>query len=196
VSQQWWYLRRALPWAALLGCCAAAVVVAGLLARWPTSAVVLLPLLLACCAAAGGFAFDEVALPVVEVTPRGATWLRAARLAVSVVPLALWSAVVWLRPGDLALDEAAWWGVGGAAIALAVGAAATASRRSVPAPGNALAPIVAIALISPLVVTAFLGWSSVYPFDDLTDAAQGLWWFVGAAGVAACFAALRPGLKR
>jgi hypothetical protein len=196
MSQQWWYLRRAVPWAALLGCCVAAITVALLLERWPTASLLLLPALIACCAAAAGFAFDEVPLPVVEVTPRGATWRRTARLAAALGPLALWGAVLWLRPGDLALDRGSWFAVGGAAILLAAGAAATASRRSIPAPGSALAPVVAIALVSPLVVTGFLGWSSVYPFDDLTTAAQGLWWLVGGAGLAACGTALRPGVAR
>lgn len=196
MSKQWWYLRRAVPWAALLGCCAGAVGVALLLERWPTSALVLLPVLLACCVAAAGFAFDEVTLPVVEVTPRGATWRRGARLAVAAVPLLLWGAVVWLRPGDLALDRVAWWAVGSAAIVLALGAAALASRRSVAAPGSVLAPVVAIALISPMVITSFLGWASVYPFGDLTATGQGLWWLVGGAGLVACAAALRPGVRR
>lgn len=46
------------------------------------------------------------------------------------------------------------------------------------------------------VVAGFLGWSSLYPFADLTAAGQGLWWTVGGAGAAACVAALRPGLGR
>lgn len=195
MGQQWWYLRRAVPWAALLGCCAGAVTAGLLLERWPTASFLLLPVLLACCAAAAGFAFDETTLPVVEVTPRGATWRRVSRLAVAAVPLALWGAVVWLRPGDLAIDRPAWWAVGGSAIVLALGAAAMASRRSVASPGGALASVVAIALVSPLVITSFLGWSPVYPFDDLTATGQGLWWLVGGAGLAACVLGLRPGLR-
>jgi hypothetical protein len=196
MTEQWWYLRRGVSWTAVLGCCTLAVVGAGLLERWPTGALVLMPVLLAGCAAAAGFAFDEVTLPVVEVTPRGATWRRFARLSVATVPLALWIAVVWLRPGDSVLDRPAWWAVGGAAVMLTAGSAAVASRRSVAAPGSALAPIVAIALTSPLVVTGFLGWSSPYPFADLTASAQGVWWMVGGIGLAACVVALRPGLRR
>jgi hypothetical protein len=196
VRQQWWYLRKAVPWAALLGCCVGAVAAGLLLERWPGSAFLLLPALLACCAAAAGFAFDEVTLPVVEVTPRGSTWRRVARLGVALVPLVLWGAVLWLQPGDLRLDRGAWWAVGSAAIVLAAGAAALASRLSVAAPGGVLAPVVAIALIGPLVVTSLLGWSSVYPFGNLTAAGQGLWWSVGGAGVLTCVVALRPGLSR
>lgn len=195
MSQRWWYLRRAVPWTALLGCCAGAAGVGLVLGRWPQSSFILLPLLLACCAAAAGFAFDEVPLPVVEVTPRGATWRRVSRLAVAAVPFALWGAVVWWRPGDLVLDRGAWWAVGGAAVGLAAGAAAVASRRAVATPGNMLAPIVAIALVAPLVVTSFLGWSSLYPFGDLATGASTMWVALGAAAVVACVTALRPGLR-
>lgn len=194
MSKQWWYLRRAVPWAALLGCCVGAVGVALMLERWPSAAIVLLPVLLACCAAAAGFIFDEVTLPVVEVTPRGATWRRSTRLAVASLPLALWGAVVWLRPGDSILDRGEWWVVGSAAIVLTAGTAAILSRRSIAAPGGALAPVVAIVLVSPLVVTGFLGWASVYPFGELTGGGRALWWLVGGGGVVACLAALRPGL--
>jgi hypothetical protein len=196
MSQQWWYLRRAVPWAALLGCCAAAVVTGGLLERWPTAALVLMPVILVCCAAAAGFAFDEMSIAVVEVTPRGANWRRVARLSVTALPLALWSMVVWLRPGDLVLDREAWWAVGGAVIVLAAGCAATASRRCVASPGNAIAPLLAIALTSPLVLSGLLGWSSLYPFDDLTVGASTVWAVVGVAGIGTWLAALRPEPRR
>ena len=48
-------------------------------------------MLLACCAAAAAFAYDENALPVVAVTPRGAGWRRANRLGVTLVPLSAWA---------------------------------------------------------------------------------------------------------
>ena len=194
MSQRWWYLRRGVAWPALLGCCAAAVVVAGALSRWPSSATVLLPALLACCAAGAGFAFDEGAGAVVTVTPRGAGWRRTTRLAVALVPLALWCAVVVARPGDLPLDRSAWWSVGAATLALTSGLAAWLSRRAVDSPGAVLASVVAVAVLSPVVVTAFLGWESVYPVSDVAGGVRAFWLTVGASGLVAWVAATRPGL--
>jgi len=76
-------------------------VTAVLLARWPDDAFLLAPALLACCAAAAAFAYDEDALAVVAVTPRGAGWRRANRLGVTLVPMSVWALVVALRPGDV-----------------------------------------------------------------------------------------------
>ncbi len=191
----WWYLRRGIPWLALLGCCAAAVALAGVLARWPSTALLMLPVLLACCAAGAAFVFDERATAVVAVTPRGATWRRTARLAVAGVPLAVWSSVVLLRPGDLALQRSGWWLVGAATIALVAGTAALASRRQVAAPGSLLAAVVALAVIGPVIVTSFLGWESIYPVEGFPAAVRTFWWVVAAAGAIACLAALRPGVR-
>ena len=181
MTLRWWYLRRGVPWLAVLGCCAAAGLLAGLLARWPSAAIVLLPAILASCAAAATFVFDERPVLLVAVTPRGASWRRTARLAVALVPLGVWAAVVLLRPGDLPLHRGGWLLIGFAAVSLSVGCAALASRREVPAPGAMLAPVVALAAISPVVVSAFLGWESVYPIGDFP---QGVWvfWLVVAPG--------------
>ena len=71
-------------------------------------ALVLLPGLVASCAAAAAFCFDEVSLPVVEVTPRGATWRRTARLAAAArAPRRLDRRRRSCAPGDLPLDAAA-----------------------------------------------------------------------------------------
>lgn len=171
---RWWYLRRGVPWLAVLGCCAAAGLLAGLLARWPSSAPVLLPAVLACCAAAATFVFDERPVLLVAVTPRGATWRRTARLAVALVPLGVWAAVVLARPGDLSLHRGGWLLIGFAAVSLSVGAAALASRWEVPSPGGMIAPAVALAVIGPVIVAGFLGWESIYPIGDFP---QGVWVF-------------------
>ncbi len=196
MTQRWWYLRRAVTWTALLGCCAAAVLVALLVGRWPSSALVLLPALVACCAAAAAFAFDEVTLPVVEVTPRGATWRRSARLALACVPLAVWSVVVWVSPGGLLVAQRAWLAVGGAAILLSVGLAAAASRRSVPTPGSSLASLIVMSLVGVVVVGMFLGLDPIYPYDGATGSTRGFWSAVAGAGALACVLGLRPGLRR
>lgn len=195
MAERWWYLRRGVAWPALLSCCAAALAVAAALSRWPSSAAVLLPALLACCAAAAGFAFDEGAGTVVAVTPRGSGWRRTARLLVVMVPLAVWCALVVARPGDLPLARSAWWLVGAAVIALTSGVAAWASRREVGFPGSVLAPVIALAVLSPVVVTAFLGWESVYPVSDLARGVWAFWLAVGGLGLIAWGAASRPGMR-
>jgi len=189
-----WYLRRAVPWMAVLGCCAGAVLLALALDRWPTTALVLLPGLVAACAAAASFCFDEVSLPVVEVTPRGAAWRRGARLVVALVPLLVWTLAVAARPGELPLDRSASWLVGFAAIGMTVGLAALASRHAVASPGSPLASAVVLVVISPVVVAAFLGWDSLYPIGDFASGVLTFWLAVAGAGVLACLAALRPGV--
>jgi len=195
MSQVGWCLRRGVAWAPLLGCCAGALLLVAVLERWPGSALVLLPALVACCAGAAAFCFDEAALPVVEVTPRGGTWRRRARLAVAGVPLLLWVVAVALRPGDLALSRGPWWLVGFAAIMLAAGVAALASRYAVAAPGGPLAAGVVLAVIGPVIVTAFLGWDTPYPVDDFGTEVVAFWSAVAALAVLTCAAALRPALR-
>ncbi len=191
-----WYLGRAIPWMALLGCCAGAVAVAALLEHWPGSALLMLPALLACCTAAAAFVFDETSLAVVEVTPRGATWRRTARLAVVLVPLLVWGTAVQLRPGDLDLARSAYWFLGGAAVALAAGLAAMASRHAVPTPGAALAAGIALATLGPVIVTLFLDLDPIYPFGDFPTGVALLWTGVAAVGVACCAVGLRPAVRR
>ena len=190
-----WYLRRAIPWVALLGCCTAALAAVAMLHRWPSAAMALLPATLACCAAAAAFVFDEQAAAVVAVTPRGAGWRRTARGAVAFLPLALWTGMVAWRPGDLPLERSGWWLVGLATVLLIVGVAGVAARRELPAPGAVLAPVIAIAVFSPIVITLFLGWDSIYPTGDFAPGVTTFWLVVGGAGLVACALALRPRLR-
>lgn len=195
MSARIWYLRRGVAWRPLLGACGAALVTAALLARWPEDAFLLAPALLACCAAGAAFAYDEDALAVVAVTPRGAGWRRANRLAVTLVPLSLWAVIVILRPGDVQLSRPGWWLVGGATVLLVTGAAALASRRLLPTPGVVLAPAVALMAVAPVTLSGMFSWGSIYPIGDFPDAVRTVWLCVsvGAAGV--CAVALRPGLR-
>lgn len=195
MAQRWWYLRRGVAWPALLACCAAALVLAGAVSRWPSSATVLLPAALACCAAAACFVFDERAGAVVAVTPRGAGWRRTARLAVALLPLVVWCGIVLARPGDLPLHRSGWWLVGGASVVLTSGLAARASRRAVDSPGSVLAPVVVLAVLSPVVVTAFLGWRTVYPVSDFTPGTWAFWLVVAGGGIVAWLLAARPGAR-
>ena len=74
------------------------------------------------------------------------------------MPLGVWTLFVLVDPGDLPLDSSAWWVVGVAAIALTVGLAALASRHAVASPGGSLASAAVMVVISPVVISAFLGW--------------------------------------
>jgi len=195
LSARLWYLRRGVAWLPLLGACVAAAITTAVLARWPDDAFLLAPAVLACCAAAAAFVYDEDALAVVAVTPRGAGWRRANRLGVTMVPLALWAAVVTLRPGDVPLSRPGWWLLGGATVLVVVGSAALASRRLVPTPGALLAPVVALAALAPVTLSGMFKWGSLYPINDFADAVRNVWLCVALCGLVACAVALRPGLR-
>jgi hypothetical protein len=195
LSARLWYLRWGVAWLPVLGACGAAAVTAALLARWPDDAFLLAPALLACCAAAAAFVYDEDALPVVAVTPRGAGWRRANRLGVALLPLSVWALVVTLRPGDVHLARSGWWLLGGAAVLLVTGAAALASRRLVPTPGAVLAPVVALAVVAPVTLSGMFSWGTIYPIGDFPDPVRTVWLGVALGGAVAAAVALRPGLR-
>jgi hypothetical protein len=195
LSARLWYLRRGVAWLPVLGSCVAAVVTAVLLMRWPEDAFLLAPALLACCAAGAAFVYDEDALAVVAVTPRGAGWRRVNRLAVTLVPLSVWAVVVTLRPGDVALSRSGWWLLGGATVLLVVGSAALASRRLLPTPGALLAPVVALAAVAPVTLAGMFSWGTLYPIGDFPDPVRTVWLGVAISGAAVCAVALRPGLR-
>ncbi len=190
-----WYVRRGAAWHPVLLGCGAAVAAALLLVRWPNLAGILAPASLACCAAAAAFVFDEDALQVVAVTPRGTSWRRTSRIAVALVPLAVWAAVVAVRPGDVALARPGWLLVGGAAILLVTGVAALASRRLVPAPGPLLAPIAALAVVAPVTFAGLFSWGTLYPIGEFPDPVHAVWLWVALSGAAVCAWAMRPGLR-
>jgi hypothetical protein len=195
LSARIWYLLRGVAWPPVLGGCAAAAVSAALMVRWPDAAVMLAPASLSCCAAAAAVAYDEAALPVVAVTPRGTGWRRGTRLVVVLVPLTVWALVVAVQPGDVPLVRPGWWLLGGAAVLLAVGSAALASRRLVPSPGAVLAPVVAVAVLAPVPLAGMFSWGSLYPIGGFPDAVRSVWLAVALSGAAACAVALRPGLR-
>jgi hypothetical protein len=179
----------------VLGACGAAALTALLLARQPDDAFLLGPALLACCAAAAAFAYDEDALQVVAVTPRGAGWRRANRLCVAAVPLSVWGLVVTMRPGDVHLYRSGWWLLGGAAFLLVTGSAALASRRLVPAPGALLAPVVALGAVAPVTIAGMFSWGTLYPIGEFPAGVRSVWLGVALVGAAVCGVALRPGLR-
>src|SRR6476619_2336045 len=89
-----WYLRRAVPWAALSGCGVVAVALVATARRWPETSGLVLPYALVACAAAAGFLMDESSAPIVGVTARGGAWRLLARLSGVVLPVSLWLALV------------------------------------------------------------------------------------------------------
>ena len=194
MSARLWYLGRGVAWLPLLGSCGAAVVTALLLVRWPDDAFLLAPAMLGCYAAAATFVYDEDALAVVAVTPRGAGWRRANRLGVTLVPLTLWAAVVILRPGDVPLSRPGWWLVGGATVLVVAGSAALASRRLVPTPGALLAPVVALVAVAPVTLSGMFSWGTLYPIGDFPDPVRTVWLAVALSGAGVCAVAMRPGL--
>ena len=196
MSTRLWYLRRGVAWLPLLGGCGAAAVIAVLLAWWPDDALLLAPALLACCAAAAAFAYDEDALPMVAVTPRGAGWRRANRLGVTLVPLSMWALMVALRPGNVQFWRPGWWLLGGATVLLVAGSAALASRRLVATPGALLAPVVALAAVAPVTLTGMFSWGTLYPVGDFPGPVRTVWLGVALTGAAVCAVALRPGPRR
>ena len=195
MSARLWYLRHGVAWLPVLACCAAAAVTALLVVRWPDVAGVLAPTVLACCAGAAAFVYDEDALPVVAVTPRGAGWRRTARLGVTLLPLSVWVVVVALRPGEVPFVRPGWWLLGGATLLLVTGSAALASRRLVQTPGALLAPVVALAAVAPVTLTGMFSWGSLYPIGDFPHAVRIVWFCVALVGAAVCTVAFRPGLR-
>jgi hypothetical protein len=174
---------------------ATAAAVAALMVRWPDAAPVLAPAVLACCVAAAAFTYDEDALLVVAVTPRGARWRRTSRFAVALVPLAVWATVVTARPGRVPLATAWWWLLGAAAVLLVVGTAALASRRMVPTPGPVLAPVVALSAVAPVTLAGMFSWGSLYPIGTFPGPVRTVWLAVALAGSAVSALALRPGIR-
>lgn len=190
-----WYLRRGVAWFPVLGGCGGAAVVAFLMVRWPDAVGILAPAILACCLGATAFSYDEDALPVVAVTPRGARWRRTSRFSVALLPSAVWVGVVAVRPGHAQLVRSWWWLLGAAAVLLVVGTAALASRRQVPTPGQVLAPVVALSAVAPVTVAGMFSWGSVYPIGDFPVPVRAVWLVVALGGAVVSALALRPGIR-
>lgn len=187
---RFWYLRRAVPRAAPLGCLVAAVVVTLLVNQWPGIALVGLPLVVATCAAAAGFAYDEPAAAVAAVTPRAGWWRGSARLIAALGPLLMLLVLLASMPGELRLDRGGWWLIGVAFVSLAVAPAAWAARSQVGRPGGAVAGGAVLLGIAPVVVTLMLGWEPIYPLGEFPGWAQALWTVAAMLGGAGCGTAM------
>jgi hypothetical protein len=188
-----WYAGRAVPWAALLACAALAAALTGAMNLWEQMAAALLPLAVVATAAAAGFLFDDHAVAVTSVTPRGRRWAPVTRLALAAVPVAVWLLLLPLLPGSVPLDTAGWWLIGAGACLLAAGVAGLAARGHQSRPGGMVATMLALLAIVPMVVGPFLDWEPVFPIGDFPGWAFGLWGGIAAVGAAMCaIAVLAP----
>lgn len=170
-----WYLRRAIPWAALLGSLSAAGALTLLLHRWPEVSMVGLPLVAASCAAAAGFVYDEPSAAIASVTPRAGWWRASARLLAALPPLAAVLILLAAMPAELRLDRSGWWLIGAAFVLLAVAPAAWGARHQVGRPGGAVAGGAVLLGIAPVVLSMVLGWETIYPFGEFATWVQAFW---------------------
>lgn len=195
-----WYLRRAVPWGALLGCLASAVFVAVLVHRWPDTGWIGLPLLVVSCAAAAAFVYDEPASAVASVTPRSGWWRGSTRLLTAILPLAVSVVLLTTMPAELRLDRGGWLLIAAACVLLTVTPAAWLAGRQVGRPGSAIASAAVIIGIAPLVLAAILGWESVFPLADVPDGIRKFWLVLAVGSGVCCLASLvtfgRPGIRR
>lgn len=175
-----WYLRRAVPWAALLGCLLAGAVLVGLARRWDSVIGLALPLAALLAVSATAFVYDEPAVAVTTVTPRGRRWAVLARLGAGGAVLALGLGLLLAVPGPV--DGPGWGlllaGAGGTVLLIAL----AGSRRQLPRPGATIASVVVLLGMAPLVLGTFLDLGSPYPMPELTDRLTALW--VGTGTVA------------
>lgn len=178
-----WYLRRAVPWSALLGGLVAAGVLVALVHRWEDATGAALPVVALLAAAGAAFAHDEPAVAVTGVTPRGGRWAPNLRYAAALAPPVVGLGLLVAAPGTL--DRSDWAlvvaGLAGTATALA----GLASLRHVPRPGAAVAGLVVFLGLTPLAMGPFLDLPELFPSPGLTDGVTTSWAAVVAAAVVA-----------
>lgn len=190
-----WYLRRAVPWTSLVGCLAVAAGLSAVVRLWDVAdgLAVLAAVLVA--AAAAAFVHDEPALAVTTVAPRGGRWAAAWRSAAIVVPLATCVALGLVVRSEIEVGDWALVAAGtGAAVAFV---ALLASRRRVPRVGGAIASLVVLLGIAPLVLEQMVGLRLPYPSPGLTDGLTVAWAAVaGVATVGLVVATVGPEVRR
>lgn len=190
-----WYVRRALPWRVMIGVAGGGAAVVALAHRWEELSGPGLPLVALLAVASVAFAFDEPAVAVTSVSPRGSRWAAGARLGAAVLPLAAGCLLVVSAPGPT--DGSDWLlvlgGSGGAVLLLAL----LASRRQAARPGALLAAVVVIAGLAPTVVAMLFDLRSPYPVPELDEGLRAFWSAAAAVGLLGCLAVLRAsGVRR
>lgn len=168
-----WYLRRAVPWAALLGGLLAAGLLLGAAHLWESFNAVALSLVALLGVAAAAFVYDEPAIAVTSVTPRGHRWAGSSRLAVGGAALAVTLGLLLLSPGDVHAPDWALVlaGLGGTVVLLAL----AGSRRQLPRPGAAIAPGVVLLGMAPMVLGLLFELRSPFPLSPLNDGLTAFW---------------------
>jgi hypothetical protein len=176
-----WYLRRAISWPLLLGWTAASAACTLAALAWHRWAGLGLPLATVAAVAAASFAFDDPALAVTAVAPRG-PWARRRRAGVAVVPpLLVWGVIVALPVedrgslGDWALT------IGGLGVA-AVGACLAAGSLPVARPGPEVAAAVVLGGLAPLVAGRLIEMGVAYPQPQLSAGWRALWLSLAVVG--------------
>ena len=187
-----WYLRRAVPWAALSGCGVVAVALVATARRWPETAGLVLPYALVACAAAAGFLMDESSEAVVGVTARGGSWRLLARLTGVALPASLWVALVAVVGDEAASDTSSLLLAGTAACLLGAGSATLLHRAGVGRPGGLVAGTLVGVVTAWSVLGGLFGWEPLLPVHGTPPWVPVFW--AGVAGVAVLAAA--AGLRR
>lgn len=177
-----WYLRRAVPWPSMLGGLVVGAVLVVAVHRWESAAGAALPVIALLAAAGAAFGYDEPALAVADVTPRGARWAPASRYGAGLVPPAAGLGLLLLAPGEV--DASNWAlviaGIGAAGLMLA----GVASARQVARPGAAVAGLVVFAGLAPLATGPMLDLPALYPAPDLSQAVTTFWVLLAATALA------------
>lgn len=186
-----WYLRRAVPWAALLGCLAVAVAMVLPAREWEFSRGLAVVFAVVVPCAAAGLCFDEPAREVASVTPRAARWAMIARVMAAAVPfaIAVGAVVVIGDPTPVADWTLVAASVTGVVSFVALVAAGAGSAR----PGAQIASVVVLLAVVPQFLEQFLSTGVPYPEPTLSDFQTGAWTLVlglSLSGVAAVI--LRP----
>lgn len=179
-----WYLRRAIPWPPVAGCAAFSALLVAAVHRWPSIASLGLPLAAVTVVAAVCLLFDEPAVAVSAVTPRGRRWAPGLRIAVAVLAFAAGVALLSTIPADVAGDPGDWMLVLAALTAGALLAVLLRARSQVAQPGAAVASAVVLGGLTPLVLGLMVDWRSPYPPPGLSDGLRMFW--AGGAVVSLC----------
>lgn len=192
---RFWYLRRAISWPPVTGCVAVATLLVAAVHRWPSIAGVGLPLAAVTVVAAACLLFDEPAVAVSAVTPRGRRWAPALRSVSAVLVLAVGIALLSTIPADVAGDLSDWVLVLGGLTAVALLVVVSRAQGQVAQPGAGVASVVVLVGLTPLVIGLMLDWRSPYPPPPgLSDGLRTLWAggaAVGMLGVLGLFATRR-----
>lgn len=190
-----WYIQRAVPWAALLGCLALAAAIIYPARHWELFGLEGIFVFSLTCGAAG-LCFDEPAIEIASVTPRANRWAKLARLATATVPFAAGCAFTAAIGGPVPASDSLL-----VAISLTACVALLAMVSSRARPGAPLLATVALASLMAELAGRGSGIGSPFPNSDVLahatlDPTQHTWWLALLVLSATVLAAaiLRPNI--